>query len=245
MTRLLPILFALPLLGMPTVTAPEAAHSPQADGSSVWAMCDSNPLQVVLYTGPRGWQVEGDRQQLDVLGGKIRFTQGRNEAFGSGFDSQANPIALEEVLTRHLGANGQDHPFAAYDQAAWRQLAQDLPQDEEVMRIVLTRDGLILCSMEIPMGTPTSLEHAQAQKAAGNLWDEVLALYHAMVATQSLTCYPYIDLNPEGWVFPEQQGCPGPITITPIPGFELPTLEITNYPWPEDSEGFLPTLIED
>jgi hypothetical protein len=245
MTRLFPILFALPLLGLPAVSAPEAAQSPQAEGLSLWATCESNPLQVVLYSGPRGWQVEGDRQQLDVLGGKIRFTQGRNEAFGSGFDSQANPPALEEVLTRHLGANGQDHPFAAYDQAAWRQLAQDLPQDEEVMRIVLTRDGLILCSMEVPMGSPSSLEHAYAQNAARNLFDEMLALYHTMVATQSLTCYPYIDLNPEGWLLPEPHGCPGPITITPIPGFEIPHLEITSYPLPEDIDCFLPTLIED
>jgi len=194
----------------------------------MWTICDSNPLQVVLYSGPRGWQVEGDRQQLDVLGGKIRFSQGRNEALGSGFDAQPNPMALEEVLTRHLGANGQAHSLAAYDQAAWRQLAQELPQDEEVMRIVLTRDGLILCSMEIPMGTPTSLEHAHAQEAARQLWDEVLALYHVMVASQTLINYPYIDLHGDGWIFPEQLGCPGPITITPIPIPDLQpiTLEI-------------------
>ncbi len=226
MTRLIAIVFALPLLGMPAETAPKIAQSPQAEGLSIWSMCDSNPLQVILYSGPRGWQVEGNRQQLDVLGGKIRFSQGRNEALGSGFNSQANPNALKEVLTRHLGANGQDHPFAAYDQAAWRQLAQELPQDEDVQRIVLTRDGLILCSMEIPMGTPTSLEHAYAQQAARNLWDEVLALHHAMVASQSLTCYPYIDLNPDAWVLPEPQGCPGPILVTPLPEFEFPTLEI-------------------
>lgn len=211
MTRLFSILCALPLLGMPAVTAPEAVLRAQWEGQSVWSMCDSNPLQVVLYCGPRGWQVEGDRQQLDVLGGKIRFTQGRHETVGSSLDSPSNPLALEEVLTRHLGANGQDHPFAAYDQAAWRQLAQELPQDEEVLRIVLTRDGLNLCSMEIPMGTPTSLEYAHAQQAA-----------------QSLTCYPYpyLDLIPDSWEIPEGQDNPGPIMFTPLPEIELPSLGI-------------------
>lgn len=228
MTRLLPLILALPVLSIPMVPFSAADEVPEPAPSLL--TCESNPIQVVMYLGPRGWQVEGDRQELDAVGGKVRHTQGRNDTAPPLQDSQANPLAVQEVLVRHLGADGKDHPFAAYDQAAWRQLAQEIPAEENVMRLVMTRDGLVLCSMEIPMGTPSSLEHAHAQEAARALWQDLYELHLVLMMTQELTYYPNWNLEVTGFTLPDQGGCPGPIFPTP--------LETQNIEW-------LPTLLED
>jgi len=199
-----------------------------------------------VYLGPRGEQQAGWHQEYLLTPQRISLWQGNENGLGL---PQEQPLVdstrFTTLMEEHFGAGGCEHIAHDYDQEAWRLLGRELPPEDEVMRIVFLRQGLVLWSVEIPMGTPASPQHAAVQESGRRLWEELQGLHLSASYGGvpfifgdggSIEVWPSLQPEPSG----DALGCPGPISFKPI----IPEV-LVEWPDPFPPTPLLPTLIED
>ncbi|MHC4839163.1 MAG: hypothetical protein ACYTF3_13455 [Planctomycetota bacterium] len=192
------------------------------------AACPPPLEQVVLYRGPRGGEAFGPTQE---------FTLGALSGI------RIEPTRLSGLLDQHLGGERQPEALADYTQASWSQVQAELPETDEVLRVVVMREGWVLLAVEVPLVPPTSLGHAQAREQALGLWDAAFSLIleaNMRAPLIDLSTWDGLTIPGQDWIHlpPQDQGCPGPILLEPVfefdPQLYLPQLiEIEVMPEPE------------
>ncbi len=185
--------------------------------------------QVVLYRGPRGGEAFGPTQE---------FTLGAQSGI------RIEPVRLSGLLDQHLGDDRRPEALADYTQASWAQVKAELPETDEVLRVVVMREGWVLLAVEVPLVPPTSLGHAQAREQALGLRDAAFSLIlEANMRAPLIDLTTWDGMTPlPGWdgiyLPPQDQGCPGPILSEPYieldPAlFQPPLIEIELVSEPE------------